>query len=97
MVWLVNYFPEPIRKSVGGFKDTTISIFKTNIPKQTGRMGEERSYTNQKNVTLKSLLSQKRKKKKDGIIRDIQTLFEKEEENIERKESEKKKKNIMKD
>ena len=46
------------------------------MPRQTGRMGEERSYTNQKNITLKSLLSQKRTKK-DGIIRDIQTLFEK--------------------
>ena len=74
--WLINYFPELIRKRVGCFKDITIIIFKTNIPKQTGRMGEERSYTNQKKITLKSLLSQKRTKK-DGIIRDIQTLFEK--------------------
>ena len=34
MVWLVNYIPEPIRKSVGGFKDKVISLFKTNTPKQ---------------------------------------------------------------
>ena len=31
--WLINYIPEPIRKSAGGFKDKIISIFKTNTPK----------------------------------------------------------------
>ena len=30
---LINYNPEPIRKSVGGFKDKVISLFKTNTPK----------------------------------------------------------------
>ena len=35
MVWLVNYIPEPIRKSVGGFKDKIINLFKTNTLKQT--------------------------------------------------------------
>ena len=33
--WLINYIPELIRKSVGGFKDKVVIIFKTNIPKQT--------------------------------------------------------------
>ena len=33
--WLINYISEPIRKSVGGFKDQAISLFKTNTPKQT--------------------------------------------------------------
>ena len=28
--WLSNYIPEPIRKSVGGFKDKIVSLFKTN-------------------------------------------------------------------
>ena len=32
--WLINYFPEPIRKSVGGFNDKVINLFKTNTPKQ---------------------------------------------------------------
>ena len=32
--WLINYIPELIRKSVGGFKDKTLSLFKTNAPKQ---------------------------------------------------------------
>ena len=33
--WLINSIPEPIRKSVGGFKDKIVSLFKTNTPKQT--------------------------------------------------------------
>ena len=33
--WSINYIPEHIRKSVGGFKDKVISLFKTNTPKQT--------------------------------------------------------------
>ena len=28
--WLINFFPEPIRKSVDGFKDKIVSLFKTN-------------------------------------------------------------------
>ena len=34
--WLINYVPEPIRKSVDGFGDKFISLFKTNTSKQTG-------------------------------------------------------------
>ena len=33
--WLVNFVPVPIRKSVGGFEDNIVSLFKTNTPKQT--------------------------------------------------------------
>ena len=36
--WLIDYFPEPIRKSVGGFKNrilNILNIFKRNTPKQT--------------------------------------------------------------
>ena len=32
---LINYIRESIRKSVGGFKDKVISLFKTSTPKQT--------------------------------------------------------------
>ena len=35
--WLINYIPEPIRKSVGGFKDKILSlkiVFRTNILEQ---------------------------------------------------------------
>ena len=33
--WLINYIPEPIRKSIGGFKDKVISVFNTSSSKQT--------------------------------------------------------------
>ena len=36
--WLTDYIPEPIRKSVGGFKNkilNIVNIFKRNTPKQT--------------------------------------------------------------
>ena len=36
--WFIDYFPEPIRKSVGGFKNrilNILNIFKRNTPKQT--------------------------------------------------------------
>ena len=32
--WLINYIPEPMRKSVGGYKYKVISLFKTNILRQ---------------------------------------------------------------
>ena len=32
---MINNIPEPIRKSLGGFKDKIVSLFKTNTPKQT--------------------------------------------------------------
>ena len=28
--WLTNYIPDPIRKSVGGFKDKVVCLFKAN-------------------------------------------------------------------
>ena len=45
--WLINYIPDPIRKSVGGFKDKIVSLFKTNKPKQTvyGRGKKETKQT----------------------------------------------------
>ena len=30
--WLINYIPEPIRKSVHGFKDKSVSLFRANTP-----------------------------------------------------------------
>ena len=45
--WLINYIPEPIRKSLGGFKDKIVSLFKINTPKITNyRRGKNE--TNQK-------------------------------------------------
>ena len=91
--WLINYIPEPIRKSVGGFKDKVISCFKKNTPKQTvyGR-GRKLSKPNTKQ-NQKSFYNKKEKKKeiKERIIRDTLSLFETEEEKKEIKELEKKK------
>ena len=61
--WLINYIPEPIRKSVGGFKDKIVNLFKTNTSKQTV-YGRGKKLSKPKNKTLKSLLYQKRTKKK---------------------------------
>ena len=33
--WLLNYIPEPTRKSAGGFKDKIVSLFDTKTSKQT--------------------------------------------------------------
>ena len=30
--WLINYIPEPIGKSVGGFKNKIVVLFKANTP-----------------------------------------------------------------
>ena len=45
--WLINYVSEPIRKSVDGFGDKFISLFKINTSKQTG-CGRGKNNTNQK-------------------------------------------------
>ena len=52
--WLISYIPEPIRKSVGSFKDKVLSLFKTNIPKQTvhGRGKELNKAKTQKNLKI---------------------------------------------
>ena len=101
---MVNYIPEPIRKSVGGFKDKVISFFKTNTPKQTmhgrgkklNRPKTQKQYEENKiNIIRNPFILKKRKKEKlikDRIIRDIWTPFEEEEEEKERKKLEKKKK-----
>ena len=32
--WLINYIPEPITKTVGGFKEKIVHLFNTNAIKQ---------------------------------------------------------------
>ena len=92
MVWLVNYIPEPIRKSVGGFKDKVISLFKTNTPKQIvyGRGKKLSKPKTQNKIGNPYILQKKKKEIKDWTIRDIWTLFETEEVKKEREKTEKK-------
>ena len=33
--WLIKHIPKRIRKSIGGFKDEAISLFKTNTLRKT--------------------------------------------------------------
>ena len=52
--WLISYIPEPTRKSVGSFKDKVLSLFKTNMPKQTvhGRGKKLNKAKTQKNLKI---------------------------------------------
>ena len=60
--WSINYILVPTRKSVGGFKDKIVSIFKTNTPKQTMyERGKKLSKPNTQNIRNTFIL----KKKKD--------------------------------
>ena len=88
--WLINYIPEPIRKSVGSIKDKIVSLFKTNTPKQVvyGR-GKNLSKPKTQNIRNYFTLKKKEKEIKGRMIRDIWTLFETEEEKKERKKLEK--------
>ena len=65
--WLINYIRESIRKSVGGFKDKVISLFKTSTPKQTvyergKKLSKPKTQNNRNPFMFK-------KKIKDKIIR----------------------------
>ena len=50
---LIDYIPEPI-KSVGGFKDKVLSIFKTNTSKETmyGRGKKQSKRKTQKKIRI---------------------------------------------
>ena len=72
-----------MRKSVGGFKDKIVSLFKTNTPKQAvyGRgKKQKQSEENIVNSIRYLFILKKIKKSKDRIIRDIKTLFEQEDD-----------------
>ena len=64
-IWLINYIPESIRKSVRGFKHKVISLFKTNTPKQKvyGR-GKKLSKPKTQN-RIKNLFYIKKEKKRN--------------------------------
>ena len=61
--WLISFIPEPIRKSVGGFKDKIVSLFKTNTPKQTV-YGRGKKLINPKTQNIRNPIMLKKKKKK---------------------------------
>ena len=65
--WLINYISEPIRKSVGAFKTVYGTGKKLTKPKT------------QNKIRNPFILKKKWKKIKGKIIRNIWTIFEKEE------------------
>ena len=86
--WLINYIPESIRKSAGGFKDKILKIkclFKTNTPKWTANGRGKKLSKLKKNKTKQIFLYQKRtKKNRDKITEGIWILFATEEKEKER-------------
>ena len=61
--WLICYIPKPIRKSVGGFKDKIVSLFKTNTPKQTMyERGKKPSKPKTQNIRNTFILKKKKKR-----------------------------------
>ena len=68
---LNNYISEPIRKSVGTFKDKVINPFKTNTPKQTV-YGREKKLSKTKSESkfnsIRNYFILKKEKKKLKII-----------------------------
>ena len=72
---LVSYFPEPIRKSVDGFKDKTVSLFKTNIHKQTvhGRRKKLNKRKTLNKIRNFFILENKEKETKDRMFTEIWT------------------------
>ena len=82
----------PIRKSVGGFKDKVIGLFKTNSSKKTlYERGKKLSKPKiQNKIRNPFILIKKKYRIKDRITRDIWALFEQqEEEETERNKLEK--------
>ena len=74
--WLINYIREPIRKSVGVFKDKIVSLFKTNTPKQTVcRRGKKLSKPKKQNIKKPFTSEENKEKIKDRIFRGIWALF----------------------
>ena len=66
--WLIDYIPEPIRKSVCDFKNKIVSLFETNTRKQTVYGKEKKLRKLRKQNIKKPFIYQKWKKIKDRII-----------------------------
>ena len=60
---IINHIPEPIRKSIGGFKDKIVSLFRTNTPKQTV-YGGGKKLSKPKTQNIRNSFTLKKEKKK---------------------------------
>ena len=94
---LINCIREPIRKSVGGFKDETVRLFKTNISKQTmyGRAKKLSKAKTQSKIGNPFILEKKKKRNQRQINwRYLDIVWNRKREK-KRKKLEKKKKLIV--
>ena len=66
--WLIKYVPNPIRKTVGGFKDEVVSLFKTNTPEEYC----EQTVYGSRNRPSKLKIQ---KQSEDNMIKSIKNLF----------------------
>ena len=60
---LINYIPEPISRHVRDFQDKTVSLFKTNPPKQT--MYERKKLGKSKTQNIRNPFILKKNKKRN--------------------------------
>ena len=68
---LIDYVPEPIRKSLGGFKDKIVTLFKTNTSKQPvyGRQ-KKLSKPKTQNIRNPFILKKKKQEINERLIKD---------------------------
>ena len=68
--WLINYTPEPLTKISGGFKDEVVSLFTTNMPKQTvysrgKKLSKPKTQNKINSIRNPFILKKKQKKKRN--------------------------------
>ena len=90
---LITYIPEPMRKSVDGFKEKTVIYLKTNTPKQTmyGR-GKKLSKPKTQNIRHCFILKKKKRNQRWKSFWKKNTFWKRERKKIKKKIREKKKK-----
>ena len=76
--WLINYIPQPIIKSVGGFMNKIVSLVKTNTPKQAmyGR-GKKLSKPKKQNKQNPFISEENKKNQRQSNWRHLDTLQQK--------------------
>ena len=76
--WLINYIPQPIIKSVGGFMNKIVSLVKTNTPKQAmyGR-GKKLSKLKKQNKRNPFISEENKKNQRQSNWRHLDTLQQK--------------------
>ena len=85
--WLINYIPQPLKKTAGGVKDQIMSLFKTKVYSKSKCVksayggGRKQSEDNAiKSIRNRFKLKKENEAIKDRIIRDIRTLFKQEDD-----------------